>query len=352
MIIPNVFVGGNSPEPFLSWVENIENFIENNQVPSWEKLRLAISLLRGEAKVWWRAEEEARWYDEEPIYTWEELKEIMGSKYVPNSQWEETEFDFDLGESNLPYPSQEVPLPTFSAEKEGETQVLCIHVPDQTKRKEEVLGDSSTAAELVYALVDQGESVKTLTCESLIRPLPYFQFNCVEYLRAVRGLQQVVFEPGGILCVFEGSNNIMGQNTASIKLNLGDLFSVGDQDGWRDLFKRKVISFSDKRGDLVSNMFFTSSITDQSMMGRAKHDLDVVKESPKLKNECGNLGTRPPNHMELSCQFMRRYGQGKHADTSKIFLRQEEGLQCLVFDPGETQEEGLQCFVFDPGKIH
>lgn len=41
----------------------------------------------------------------------------MGSKYVPNSQWEETEFDFDLGESNLPHPSQEVSLSTFSAEK-------------------------------------------------------------------------------------------------------------------------------------------------------------------------------------------------------------------------------------------
>ncbi|KAF2533006.1 hypothetical protein F2Q70_00030031 [Brassica cretica] len=176
--------------------------------------------------------------------------------------WEETEFDFDLGESNLPHPSQE--------------------------RKGEVLEDSSTTVELVYALVAQGEIVKTLTCESLIRPLPYFQFNCVEYLRAVRGLQQVVFEPGGILCVFEGSNNIMGQKTTSFKLNLRDLFSFEDQDGWRYLFKRKVISFSDKRGDSVSNMFFTISITDQNMLRRAKHDLGVVKESPRLKNECGD----------------------------------------------------------------
>ncbi|KAF3488128.1 hypothetical protein F2Q69_00053295 [Brassica cretica] len=146
----------------------------------------------------------------------------------------------------------------------------------------------------MYPILSGRRLNSILTWESLIchthhkRPLPYFQFNCVEYLRAVRGLQQVVFEPGGILCVFEGSNNIMGQKTTSFKLNLRDLFSFEDQDGWRYLFKRKVISFSDKRGDSVSNMFFTISITDQNMLRRAKHDLGVVKESPRLKNECGD----------------------------------------------------------------
>lgn len=69
----------------------------------------------------------------------------MGYKYVPNYKWEETEFDFGLGESNLLYPTQEVPLSMFSAKQEGETQVMCVHVHDQTKRKEEVLEDSSTA---------------------------------------------------------------------------------------------------------------------------------------------------------------------------------------------------------------
>lgn len=44
MFIPKVFVGGNNLEAFLSWVENIDNFIDQNQVPSWEKLCLAISL--------------------------------------------------------------------------------------------------------------------------------------------------------------------------------------------------------------------------------------------------------------------------------------------------------------------
>lgn len=114
----------------------------------------------------------------------------------------------------------------FSAEQEGETQVLCVHVPDQSKRKEEVLEDSSTAAELVYTLVDQGESVKTLTCESFIRPLSYFHFNFVDYFWAVGGLQQIIFEPGGILCVFERSHNILGLKKASFKLSLGIVVPV------------------------------------------------------------------------------------------------------------------------------
>lgn len=50
----------------------------------------------------------------------------MGSRYVPNSQWEETEFVFFfLGESNLPYPPQEVLFSTVSAGHEGETK-LCV----------------------------------------------------------------------------------------------------------------------------------------------------------------------------------------------------------------------------------
>ena len=55
-------------------LNHIHFFILHNQVPSWKKLSFAISFLRGEARAWWKVEEEARWYDEEPIYTWKELK--------------------------------------------------------------------------------------------------------------------------------------------------------------------------------------------------------------------------------------------------------------------------------------
>ncbi|KAH0936371.1 hypothetical protein HID58_013488 [Brassica napus] len=68
---------------------SILRYIAHNQVSSWESLSFAINLLRGEAKAWWNVEKEARWDDEEPIYTWNELKIIMTFKYVPGFQWEE-----------------------------------------------------------------------------------------------------------------------------------------------------------------------------------------------------------------------------------------------------------------------
>ncbi|KAG2311510.1 hypothetical protein Bca52824_023067 [Brassica carinata] len=146
MLYLKVFVGGRCPETFISWVQSIDNFIMQNQVPSWERLAFAVSLLRGEAKAWWRVEKEARWYEEELIHTWDELKITMSFRYLPDFQWEETE---------PPYSPPETPLPTVADDKGGETQVFCGHVPDQTKKEEGVFGEASTASELVLALVDQ-----------------------------------------------------------------------------------------------------------------------------------------------------------------------------------------------------
>lgn len=42
-----------------------------------------------------------------------------------------------------------------TTEHEGDTQVVCVHLPDQIKRKEGVLEDSFTVAELMYSLVEQ-----------------------------------------------------------------------------------------------------------------------------------------------------------------------------------------------------
>ena len=164
---------------------------------------------------------------------------------------------------------------------------MFVHVPDQTVKG--IPDQSSTSFEVEYALVDQGESVKTLTCETFIRHLLYCQFNFVEYLRAVRGLQQVVFEPVGISCVFERNNNISGLKTDSFKLILGGSFTLEDQNGRKNLLEGKETRCSDKRGDTVGNMFLSSSISDQNMMRRAKHDLLVVKENPKLENEYGGI---------------------------------------------------------------
>ncbi|KAF2595158.1 hypothetical protein F2Q70_00044032 [Brassica cretica] len=78
-------------EAFKSWVVSLDSYIAQNQVSSWESLSFAINLLRCEATAWWNVEKEARWNDEEPIYTWNELKIIMSFKYVPGFQWEEEE---------------------------------------------------------------------------------------------------------------------------------------------------------------------------------------------------------------------------------------------------------------------
>ncbi|KAF3609657.1 hypothetical protein DY000_02046819 [Brassica cretica] len=139
--------------------------LQPNQVSSLESLSFAVSLLRGESRAWWWVEEEARWCKEEQIHTWDELKIIMSSKYVTGFQWEEEKSDlnFFLKEIEQPDSLPEDSLPMIAAEHEGETQELCLHVPDQTNQEEKVLGESSTTPELAHALIDQGESFQSLS---------------------------------------------------------------------------------------------------------------------------------------------------------------------------------------------
>lgn len=113
---------------YISLVVNTYNCIWQNQLPSWGKLSFAVSQLRGEARIWWREEEEARWYDEDPIVTWEELKQLREYKYLLK------DFPKDFMEPEPPYPPQESSLPTFAAELEGETQIMCGQIPDQRNK--------------------------------------------------------------------------------------------------------------------------------------------------------------------------------------------------------------------------
>ncbi|WZZ66472.1 hypothetical protein YC2023_077842 [Brassica napus] len=218
---PDVFAGGYGlgygPEAFMAWADSLDSFIAQNQVSSLESLSFAINLLRGEAKAWWNVEEEARWDDEELIYTWNELKIIMSFKYVPGFQWEEEELDFEFYLEEIAQPDSlpEDSLPMIAAEHEGETQELCLH---------KVLGESSTTPELVHALIDQGESFQSLSSGLLTWYTLDFQTSLVEYLRDVKGLQKVVFEPGGSFSVSIRSNNNLVQKTVTYKLDLQDEF--------------------------------------------------------------------------------------------------------------------------------
>ena len=129
MIIHEDCFGGYGHKEYISLVVNTDNCIWQNQLPSWGKLSIAVSQLRGEAIIWWREEEEARWYDEDPIVTWEELKQLREYKYLLKG------FPKDFMEPKPPYPPHESSLSTFAAELEGETQIMCGHVPDQGKKR-------------------------------------------------------------------------------------------------------------------------------------------------------------------------------------------------------------------------
>ncbi|KAG5373857.1 hypothetical protein IGI04_042830 [Brassica rapa subsp. trilocularis] len=203
------------------------------------------------------------------------------------------------------------PEPTtlcLKLEEEAEVaEAECGHVPDQIKQEEKVPGGSSKALELVLPTVEQGDNFKSLACELLIRPLVCLQLSLVEHLRVVKGLQQVVFEPGGSLF-----------------------------------------------------------ITDQNKLRRDKQELVVVKEKPELEDEYGDQTTRPPDQKDVKLRvhglmLMTRTWIGSSwreafncklnkvekssaleatcsEESSKMLLRHEEGLQSFVFHPGETRE--------------
>ncbi|KAF2595161.1 hypothetical protein F2Q70_00044031 [Brassica cretica] len=151
----------------------------------------------------------------------------------------------------------------IAAEQDGETPVICMHVPDQKKQEEKVLGESSITLELAHVLIDQGESFQSLNCGLLTKIILYFQSCLVEHLRVVKGLQQVVFEPGGSL-----SNKLR----------------------------------------------------------RVKHKLVVDKERPKLQSEYGDHCTRPPDPMRHKNQVKMCAGQGALRDIRSILLLQHNGL--------------------------
>ncbi|KAG5384529.1 hypothetical protein IGI04_035999 [Brassica rapa subsp. trilocularis] len=286
----------NAPEIKLSFRDL--NYLPNMHGKPGKHVRKEMDL-RGEAKAWWNVEKEARWDDEEPIYTWNELKIIMTFKYVPGFQWEEKELDFDFYLEEIAQPDSlpEDSLPMIASEQDGETPVICMYLPDQKKQDEKMLRESSTTPELAHALIDQGESFQSLNCGLLTRSILYFQSSLVEHLRVVKGLQQVVFEPERSLSVSRRSNNFLGQKTVSYKLDLQGSFTPNEQ-------------------DLKSNVF----------EGREYRVILSICEWPKLQSEYGDHCARPPEPMLHKNQVKMCAGQGALRDIRSIVLLQHNGL--------------------------
>ncbi|KAG5373989.1 hypothetical protein IGI04_042685, partial [Brassica rapa subsp. trilocularis] len=267
------------------------------------------------------------------------------------------------------------PEPTtlcLKLEEEAEVaEAECGHVPDQIKQEEKVPGGSSKALELVLPTVEQGDNFKSLACELLIRPLVCLQLSLVEHLRVVKGLQQVVFEPGGSLCVVRRNKQILDQKATAYKLNLQGSFTLEKQDLWSNLFKGRENGMikticRENEGESGGNTSFIRFITDQNKLRRDKQELVVVKEKPELEDEYGDQTTRPPDQKDVKLRvhglmLMTRTWIGSSwreafncklnkvekssaleatcsEESSKMLLRHEEGLQSFVFHPGETRE--------------
>ncbi|KAG5374270.1 hypothetical protein IGI04_042404 [Brassica rapa subsp. trilocularis] len=142
--------------------------------------------------------------------------------------------------------------------QEDRTSVICGHVPGQNQSEEGVLNGSPKAHELaVTTVVKGGDIIESFSCDLLTTPPEWINIRLVEYLRDVKGLQQVVFEPGG--------------------------------------------SFSNQ-------------------LRSTKQKLVVVKKMPKLENEYGDHYTRPPDPMQHENQVIMSIGQGVLREIIDILL--------------------------------
>ncbi|KAG5384543.1 hypothetical protein IGI04_036013 [Brassica rapa subsp. trilocularis] len=323
------FYGKIDTEAYLDWEKKMEFLFGLLYYTEKKKVCLAVNGLCGSAFSWWQRVSQTRRFEKKPqIISWVEMKTLMRKRFV--SQWKlsklKPEAATKLTILDQPAYWSELPLkpaerrsvvPVLSLKQEEEKQqasilaspiqqieeshktepeptTLCLkleeeaevaeaecgHVPDQIKQEEKVPGGSSKALELL---------------------------SLVEHLRVVKGLQQVVFEPGGSLF-----------------------------------------------------------ITDQNKLRRDKQELVVVKEKPELEDEYGDQTTRPPDQKDVKLRvhglmFMTRTWIGSSwreafncklnkvekssaleatcsEESSKMLLRHEEGLQSFVFHPGETRE--------------
>ncbi|XP_009119370.2 uncharacterized protein LOC103844318 [Brassica rapa] len=387
------FYGKIDTEAYLDWEKKMEFLFGLLYYTEKKKVCLAVNGLCGSAFSWWQRVSQTRRFEKKPqIISWVEMKTLMKKRFV--SQWKLpklkpeaatklTTLDQSAYWSELPLKPAErisvVPVLSLKQEEEKlqasilasprkqieeshktepEPTTLCLkleeeaevaeaecgHVPDQIKQEEKVPGGSSKALELL---------------------------SLVEHLRVVKGLQQVVFEPGGSLCVVRRNKQILDQKATAYKLNLQGSFTLEKQDLWSNLFKGRENGMikticRENEGESGGNTSFIRFITDQNKLRRDKQELVVVKEKPELEDEYGDQTTRPPGQKDVKLRvhglmFMSRTWVGSSwreafncklnkvekssaleatcsEESSKMLLRHEEGLQSFVFHPGETRE--------------
>ncbi|KAG5374171.1 hypothetical protein IGI04_042503, partial [Brassica rapa subsp. trilocularis] len=414
------FYGKIDTEAYLDWEKKMEFLFGLLYYTEKKKVCLAVNGLCGSAFSWWQRVSQTRRFEKKPqIISWVEMKTLMKKRFV--SQWKLSKLKPEAATKitilDQPAYWSELPLkpaerrsvvPVLSLKQEEEKQqasilaspikqieeshknepeptTLCLkleeeaevaeaecgHVPDQIKQEEKVPGGSSKALELVLPTVEQGDNFKSLACELLIRPLVCLQLSLVEHLRVVKGLQQVVFEPGGSLCVVRRNKQILDQKATAYKLNLQGSFTLEKQDLWSNLFKGRENGMikticRENEGESGGNTSFIRFITDQNKLRRHKQELVVVKEKPELEDEYGDQTTRPPDQKDVKLRvhglmLMTRTWIGSSwreafncklnkvekssaleatcsEESSKMLLRHEEGLQSFVFHPGETRE--------------
>ncbi|WZZ60356.1 hypothetical protein YC2023_060463 [Brassica napus] len=273
------FCGKIDTEAYLDWEKKMEFLFGLQYYTEKKKVCLAVNGLCGSAFSWWQRVSQARRFEKKPqIISWVEMKTLMKKRFV--SQWKlpklKSEAATKLTTLDQPAYWSELPLkpaerrsvvPVLSLKQEEEklqasilaspikqieeshktepepttlclkleeeaevAEAECGHVPDQIKQEEKVPGGSSKALELVLPTVEQGDNFKSLACELLTRPLVCLQLSLVEHLRVVKGLQQVVFEPGGSSSVSIRSNNNLVQKTFTYKLDLQGFFTPEKQD--------------------------------------------------------------------------------------------------------------------------
>ena len=374
------FYGKIDTEAYLDWEKKMEFLFGLQYYTEKKKVCLAVNGLCGSAFSWWQRVSQTRRFDKKPqIISWVEMKTLMKKRFV--SQWKlpklKPEAATKLTTLDQPAYWSELPLkpaerrsvvPVLSLKQEEEklqasilaspikqieeshktelepttlglkleeeaevAEAECGHVPDQIKQEEKVPGGSSKALELVLPTVEQGDNFKSLACELLIRPLVCLQLSLVEHLRVVKGLQQVVFEPGGSFSVSIRSNNNLVQKTISYKLDLQGFFTPEKQDLRSNLFEGRedgvILSICSKnRGETGGNTPLIRPITDQNQLRSTKQKLAVVKKMPKLENEYGDHYTRPPDPMQHENQVIMSIGQGVLREIIDILLGSHKEL--------------------------
>ncbi|XP_008804281.2 uncharacterized protein LOC103717603 [Phoenix dactylifera] len=81
---PPMFDGGADPLAAETWIQGIEEMYDALQFPEDVKVRLAIPMLRGNAKFWWTAMKAAIGNDDN-MPTWDEFKKMFYEQYFPKS---------------------------------------------------------------------------------------------------------------------------------------------------------------------------------------------------------------------------------------------------------------------------